>query len=465
MRLIFEQVRLVDHSMDRRGTLTVEEDLIREISFHEDSPLPIDELYHGPAIHIDCTGTDWVLMPAFVDLHAHFRDPGFPEKENLESASLAAIAGGYGTVVCMANTSPPIDSLDLAQRLRSRSAQLGLIDLYPALSLTRNMEGRDPGHLEALQGEALRDMVRLLSEDGKDVADDETLRRAFQAARILGIPVSYHCDWGGAEAETAKTAGKPRSVWSRIEENRATERVLAIAAECGIHIHIAHVSTKEALEMVRKARQKATLGLPQNRDPDSQNEMRQQNFRVTCEVTPHHLACTEADADRLGAESFGRVNPPLRTTEDIAALIRGIQEGTIDAIATDHAPHTEADKKRGAPGFTGLETAFSVSHAALVEGNHCSLQKLSALMSYKPSRILGLTDRGMLAPWARADLVLVDLTAEQIVQKTDFKSRSANSPFIGQRLFGRILMTVHQGKIVYGNLQDLQKQARSAECT
>ncbi len=183
--------------MDKRGTLVVQDDRIREILFQD----PIDE---GPAIRIDCSGTDAVLMPAFVDLHAHFRDPGFPEKETLESASLAAAAGGYGTVVCMANTKPVIDNLDLAQRLRRRCTELGLIDLYPVLSLTRGMEGRDPGHLDALERKALQDTVRLISEDGKDVTEDLVLLKALTAARRLDLPVSYHCDWGGQQAEEAR---------------------------------------------------------------------------------------------------------------------------------------------------------------------------------------------------------------------------------------------------------------------
>jgi len=442
MRLIFEQVRLVDHSMDRRGTLVVEQGQIRNITFNTKEVFQVDEKLPGPALRIDCSGTNWVLMPAFVDLHAHFRDPGFPEKETLESASLAAIAGGYGTVVCMANTKPPIDNLDLALELRRRSICLGLIDLYPVLSLTRGMEGRDTSHLEALDPAELRDTVRLLSEDGKDVIDDDTLRQAFHAARRLGLTVSYHCDWGGPEAAAAKAAGMSRSLWSRMEENNATERVLRLAAECGIAIHIAHVSTREALEMVRKAQ-------AADDSRSSSRESEQDGFRVTCEVTPHHLACTEDDAERLGAESHGRVNPPLRTREDIAALIGGIEDGTISAIATDHAPHTAADKAMGAPGFIGLETAFAVSYSTLVEGKHVSLQKLSALMSYKPSRILGLTDRGFLAPWARADLVLLDPDTATTVTSADFKSRSSNSPFIGRNLKGRVLMTVHQGTIVY----------------
>lgn len=433
MRIVFEQVRLVDHHMDRRGTLEVEDGRIRKIHIDEQ----VDERTPPQGIRIDCSGTDWVLMPAFVDLHAHFRDPGFPEKETLESASLAAVAGGYGTVVCMANTKPIIDNLDLARRLHLRSERLGLIDLFPVLSLTRGMEGRDTGHLEVLGAEALRDTVRLLSEDGKDVADEAVLRKALQEARRLGLAVSYHCDWGGPAAEEARAAGKARSIWSRISENVATKRVLALAAECGAAIHIAHVSTREAVALVREARSRSAAG----------------DFRVTCEVTPHHLACTEDLAERLGAESHGRVNPPLRTDQDIAALIQAVQDGAIDAIATDHAPHRENDKAEGAPGFIGLETAFAVSYTTLVARGYIPLQQLSALLSHKPSRILSLTDRGFLAPGAKADLVLVDPDVEWTVEAGDFRSRSSNSPFIGQTLQGRVLMTLHNGTIVYDNLR------------
>lgn len=442
MKLIFEQVRLVDHNMDRRGSLIVEDGHIREI-YIDERPVDLAKAC-GAAIHIDCSGTDWVLMPAFVDLHAHFRDPGFPEKESLESASLAAAAGGFGTVVCMANTKPVIDNLDLARHLQSRADRLGLIDLFPVLALSRNMEGRDTGHLEAIDTKTIGGTVRLLSEDGKDVADDGVLRKALQEARRLGLPVSYHCDWGGKEAEAAKVAGAGRAVWSRLEENNATERVLALAAKVGLHLHIAHVSTKEAVELIRRARKGSAA----------------QDFRLTCEATPHHLACTEETADQLGAESHGRVNPPLRTAEDRNVLIEALQEGTIDAIATDHAPHTEADKAQGAPGFIGLETAFAACYTTLVAERHLSLKKLSALMSRNPSRILRLEDRGFLAPWARADLVLVDPSAEWTVQKEDFKSRSSNSPFIGKNLQGRVLMTIHRGNIVYDTLTNYPRRTR-----
>jgi dihydroorotase len=374
-------------------------------------------------------------MPAFVDLHAHFRDPGFPGKETLESASLAAVAGGYGTVVCMANTQPVIDTPEKAAALQGRSASLGLIDLYPVLSLTTNMEGKElsgitglpspsPASRQFRQGSPL-----MLSEDGKDVADDSLFLAALTEARRLGLPVSCHCDAGG--------------------ENAATGRAIELGQKAHCRLHIAHVSTREAAAMIRTAKQ----GIPQS--PGAYNDpLPPTGFSLTAEATPHHIALTAADARALGADSLGRVNPALRTEADRLAIIEAILDGTIDAIATDHAPHTEADKERGAPGFTGLETAFAVCRTELVGEGRLTLSRLSSLMSAAPARLLGLggpgpEGRGRIEAGLRADLVIVDPEAIRTVDPALFKSRGKNSPFIGRQLRGTILMTLHRGRVVF----------------
>jgi dihydroorotase len=478
-RLILKDFRIIDESMDILGSVVIEKGTILEV-LPGPAPDGADLVIDG-GMYAGRTGVTPVLMPAFVDLHAHFRDPGspggegggsgensFPEswflKETLESASLAAAAGGYGTVICMANTKPAIDTPQKAAGLKARSDVLGLIDLYPVLSLTRNMEGRELSGIVSIpspgrrppwgepSGTSLPPYVpRFLSEDGRDVADDGIFRAALIEARRLGIPVSCHCDAGGGEAEAAKKAGQPREDWSRLEENNAVRRAIALGREAGCHIHIAHVSTKEAVDLVRKTK-KDLAGSSAAHSP----------FFLTCEAAPHHIALTEKDARRLGAESHGRVNPPLRTEEDRRAVIAAILDGTIDTIATDHAPHTEADKAAGAPGFTGLETAFGVCFTELVQGDperrarreRLDLSGLSALMSAAPARLLGFgqagpAGRGRIAPGFRADLVIADTGTIRTVDPGLFKSRGRNSPFAGRELRGTILMTLHRGRIVF----------------
>jgi dihydroorotase len=307
---------------------------------------------------------------------------------------------------------------------------LGLIDLHPAVALTKGMEGKELSDVTRGLAEQERRTLPspipypplMFSEDGKDVFDDALFLEALAAAAQFGVPVSCHCDNGGIEAEKAKQAGEPREVWSRIEENNATERALRLGRQAGCALHIAHVSTKEAVALIREAKRK--------------------NPRLTCEATPHHIALTQEAAALLGAESFGRVNPPLRTEEDRLAVIAGVADGVIDAIATDHAPHAAQDKAGGAPGFSGLETAFAVCCAELARSGVVSLQKLSSLMSAAPARILGLKDRGAIREGLRADLVFVDMEAEWVVDPSAFRSRGKNSAFAGRKVFGKPLATM-----------------------
>ncbi|MDR0879059.1 MAG: dihydroorotase [Treponema sp.] len=459
MRLVLKNFHIVDETSNFVGSVVIDNGIIGAvISDEEDFPQNVLNTKEVERAEVDADMViqgrrKLTLMPAFIDLHAHFRDPGFPDKETLESASLAAAAGGYGTVVCMANTKPVTDTLEKAAALKKRSDVLNLIDLYPVLSLTKNMDGKElSGISELPAGDGQARLPLMLSEDGKDINDEAIFLAALKEARRLGVPVSCHCDFGGGEAETAKQQRKPRSVWSRIEENNGVRRAIELGKQAGCHIHIAHVSTKESAEMIRNT--KSTL-------PPS--TLHSPSFTLTCEATPHHISCTEGDAHKLGDESYGRVNPPLRTEEDRQAIIAAIQDGTIDAIATDHAPHTKADKAAGAPGFTGLETGFASCYTNLIAKNDqpetgrsgdsrqkkFDLRRLSALMSANPARILGLDDRGRIAPGLRADLVIADLNAVRTVKGNNFYSRGHCTPFEGWELWGKILMTIQRGRIVF----------------
>jgi dihydroorotase len=452
MKTVYANFRLIDVSKDVEGAIIVENGFIKKIITEPNSSRFLYELADA-ACYIDGTKLKEAfslreppaLLPAFIDLHAHFRDPGFPQKETLESATLAAVQGGYTTLVCMANTDPVTDTIAAAAALKARSDALGLIDLYPAMSLTKGMKGEELTEIIRLAqgpGEGSRGNfdaessrsgigqnvwhhspshwevplshqkcpVRILSEDGRDVDDDGLFVNALRAAAEAGIPVSCHCDRDG--------------------ENMATERALRLAKEAGAHIHLAHVSTKEAAAMIAAAKQ-------------------ERPGKVTAEATPHHFFLNKQRADELGADTFGKVVPPLRSEADRQAIFEAFLDGIIDAIATDHAPHTESDKEAGAPGFSGLETAFTAACTAFVESGESDLAYLSRLMSAAPARILGLEDRGTLEAGKRADLVIVSPEIRRVVGKNMLRSRGKNTPFIGMELTGIVLLTVFGGKTVY----------------
>lgn len=446
MRIVFNNFRIVDEETDMAGNVIIENGIIAEATPGQASVKNGGIIIDGKNLAAMANDRLPVLMPAFVDLHAHFRDPGLYEKnapippEVIESASLSAAAGGFGTVVCMANTKPAVDTVEKAAVLKRRSDALGIVDLYPALSLTKNLEGKELSEIRSLSPDCGY-VPLMLSEDGKDLADDELFLAAMGEAKRVGIPVSCHCDFGGEEALALKNKGRPRSVWSRIEENNAVRRVIELGKKAGCHIHIAHVSAKEAVDLIRK--EKAGL-----------SSLKNNGFNLTCEATPHNFCLTEEDAAKLGDESWGRVNPPLRTEEDRKALIKAITDGTIDAIATDHAPHTWADKEAGAPGFSGFETAFAAAYTELVGNNNAvDLKRLSFLMSANPARLLGFGEgprkRGRLLPGYAASLVVIDANAPWTVDPSVFRTRGKNSPFTGRGLRGQILMTLRTGGIVF----------------
>ena len=460
MRIILKNFRIVDEEIDTLGTVIVQDGIIDEILSAEQ---PIDNKAAGMVIDGSALSSSGqsvvrkrsvVLMPAFVDLHAHFRDPGIHDKnvlapselslpsEVIESASLAAAAGGFGTVVCMANTKPVTDTIEKAAAIKNRSDVLGLIDLYPVLSLTKGMEGKELSEITRL---SKKDIPLMISEDGKDLADDDLFLAAMFEAKRIDIPVSCHCDLGG-------------------DENMAVRRAIELGKKAGCHIHIAHVSTREAIETIRSAKASVKIAAKADAKTDC--------FTLTCEVTPHHLYLTTEDSRRLGEKTWGAVNPPLRSEEDRLALVHALIDGTIDAIATDHAPHSRADKESGAPGFSGFETAFAAVNtihsktdfsgaASTASLAAFDLKRLSCLMSANPASLLGFDGgsknceqdqglkRGRILPGYRADLVLIDTEAPWNVEPGSFKSRGKNSPLEGCKLFGKIMMTFHGGRLVY----------------
>ena len=343
------------------------------------------------------------LLPAFVDLHCHFRDPGYTHKENMESGCRAAAKGGYTAVNLMANTNPVCSDMETVRYVRQKAEQIGLAEVHQCVSVTKDFDGRTVEHLKELD-----DTVRLISEDGKGVMSNLIMARAMEIAKEKGLIVLSHAE----DMELSSTD-------YRLAENIATVQHIHLSQYLGARLHMCHVSTKEAMEEIIRAKR---AGAP-----------------VTCEVAPHHLWFCDTDY---------RVNPPIRTKEDREFLIQAIQNGFVDAIATDHAPHTQEDKRNGAPGMVGLETAFSVCYTRLVKERGLPLTLLSRLLSAAPARILGL-NKGRLLPGYDADFALVDEKREWKVQAANFASKGKNSPFDGIWLQGKVVRTIKAGKTTW----------------
>ena len=345
------------------------------------------------------------VLPAFVDLHCHWRTPGFEYKEDIETGSRAAAAGGYTFVNLMPNTKPVCSSAAQAAEVEQKAAEIGLCDANQTVSITENFDGKTLDHLKTLPAN-----VKFITEDGHGVQDTATMARAFAICTQRDITVMSH-------AEDMEI-----SPWDyRLAEDIETVRNCWLSEYYQTRLHMCHVSTRGAVEAIRIAKFR---GAP-----------------VTCEVTPHHLWFTKDSCDY-------RVNPPIRTADDVQALLDGIRDGTVDAIATDHAPHSEEDKLKGMAGMVGSETAFGVCYTKLCREEGLPLELVSHLMSEGPAQILGLA-KGRIEPGYDADLVLVDLNTPYKVEKEKLHSKSHNCPYDGAVLYGRVCTTIKGGKVTW----------------
>jgi len=379
---------------------------------------------------IDAAGL-W-LLPGLVDLHAHFRDPGLTHKEDLVTGAAAAVRGGFTTVCAMPNTIPATDSAEIVSDIRKRSDEIGLARIIPIAAITQSMEG-----------EKLTDFAKLkeagalaFSEDGLTVRDAGLMMAAFEEARQLDMPVFVHCEDVSIMQGGVMNAGKQAEKLGLKGIHPATEDVIVardilLAEHREARLHICHVSTAGAVQLVREAKARGVL--------------------VTAEVCPHHFILT--DEDILTADSNFKMNPPLRSRVDIAAIKAGIADGTIDAIATDHAPHTAQEKAQSfetAPfGIVGLETVLPLA-MELVDTGLIKPSQLAELLSLAPAEILGI-DRGHLSEGGVADIVIIDSLAEYVVDPADFASKSKNTPFAGRKVKGKVVCTIVDGRIVYDN--------------
>ena len=351
---------------------------------------------------LDCAGR--TVLPAFVDLHCHWRTPGFEYKEDIATGSAAAAAGGYTFVNLMPNTKPVCSSADIAHSVMAEAERIGLCAANQTVSITQNFDGHTLDHLKTLPED-----LKFITEDGKGVQSGNVMAKAFAIAAQRGLTIMSHAE------------DMDISPWDyRLAENIETVRTLHLSEYYGTRLHMCHVSTKEAVEAIGAAKWK---GVP-----------------VTCEVTPHHLWFADTDY---------RVNPPIRKAEDVDALIEAIRLGVVDAIATDHAPHTDEEKAAGAAGMVGLETAFGVCYTKLCREKGLPLARLAELMSTAPAEILGLAGHGRVLPGYAADLTLVELDTPYTVDKNALHSKSHNCPYDGAQLFGRVDLTIKGGKVTW----------------
>lgn len=367
-----------------------------------------------------------IIFPGFLDLHVHFREPGREDEETLLTGAQAAMAGGFTAVCTMPNTHPATDNRETVEFIRDEMKQ-HLISVYPIAAITRGQKGTELVEMAELVDAG----VVAFSDDGKSVADSLVLRRALEYARMFDVPIIEHCEdaslaRGGVMHEGFISTNLGLPAIPAIAEDIVVARNIMLAEYTKSKIHIAHISTKGAVELVRRAKDKG--------------------IAVTAEATPHHIALTDE-----AIESFDtnfKMNPPLRSQEHVAAIIDGLKDGTIDAIATDHAPHALEEKEvefAAAPfGIIGLETAFGIVMTRLIAPGILSWNQIVEKLCYNPNRILGLP-APKIQPGELANLTLVDPDQKWQVDKTQFKSKSRNTPFHGWELQGKILGVLNNG--------------------
>ena len=427
MRLIIRNGRVLDPFTGADGTadVLIEDGRIRAIG---------PRLEAGGARFFDAAGL--VVTPGFIDMHVHLREPGQEHKETIESGTRAAAHGGFTTVCSMPNTSPANDRPEITALIRERADRAGWARVRPIAAVTVGLAGTELTDLAALAAAG----AVAFSDDGRCVRNSLVMRRALETARELGRPVIDHCEdhnlTAGAvmnEGPVSRRLGLPG--WPAAAEDIMIARDIILAEALDAPVHIAHLSTAGGLRLVREAKARGV--------------------RVSAEATPHHLLLT--DEAMAGRDTRFKMNPPLRSAADVEALIAGVADGTVDALATDHAPHTQEEKAVGlaeAPfGVVGLETAVSLLLDRLVRPGLLPLARFIALWTVEPARILGLTDLGRLIPGAPADLTLLDLDKELVVDSEAFLSKGRNTPFDGWTLRGAAVRTIVGGRLISTEVQ------------
>ena len=403
--LLIKGGRLVDpaRKISRVGNLLIKDDKISWVSEGRENPV-------GKA-YDTLTAKGLIVCPGFIDFHCHLREPGFENKETIATGTRAAAVGGFTTVCCMPNTRPPLDSAEMIVMVKNKAESDGMIQVFPIGCVTKGRKGKALIYMEPL----VKAGVVGFSDDGDPVKTAELMGRALEISNLFHLPIIDHCE--------EPNGGPPEG------EEKIIARDLEVAAQTKGWVHIAHVSTAGAVDLIRQAKAKGV--------------------KVTAEATPHHLLLTEEMIEKRGA--LAKVNPPLRTEADRQALVAGIKDGTIDIIATDHAPHTMAEKQRpyaDAPaGISGFETALG-SLMWLVQSKQLTLTELIACLTSKPAAILN-KPLGSFVEGTVANVTIIDPNKEWVVDVNKFVSLGKNTPLAGAKLTGKVVATIYQGNLVY----------------
>ncbi len=424
--ILIKNARVIDpaQNLDIKADIFIENGIIRKIAPGIDAPKDA-EVY-------DVKGA--VVAPGFIDMHVHLREPGYEHKATIATELVSAAVGGFVGVACMPNTNPAIDDSSIVRYIKEQAAKAlnGMIDVYPIAAVTKNREGKQITEMAELSEAG----VVGFSDDGSPVEDAQIMRIALEYSKMFNKPIIQHAEekslsHGGVmnEGFVSTTLGLPGI--PTIAEALMIQRDIMLTVYCGGKYHVAHLSTKAGLELIREAKQR---GLP-----------------VTCEVTPHHFTLTDEEVRSFDTNT--KMHPPLRTQEDVDAMKEGLKDGTVDVIATDHAPHSYDEKEVEylyAPfGIVGLETAISLSITELVKPGVLTLSQMIEKFTITPRRIMDLP-QVVIKEGENASLTIVNPDEEWTVDIQKFKSKSKNSPFHGRKLFGKPLGVVNNGRVMMG---------------
>lgn len=427
MLLIINNARFLDGVGELvTGHIVVKDGIIQEVKLGE-SLSPLTEST-GAEI-IDAAGK--LVTPGFIDMHVHLREPGFEHKETIETGARSAAKGGFTTIACMPNTKPVTDNAEVVSFVREKARQAGLVNVLPYAAITKGEQGQELTDFASLKEAGAIGYT----DDGVGVQSAQMMKDAMALAASLDMPVIAHCEDNSlvvgapvAEGSFAKRHGL-KGIPNESEAIHVGRDIL-LAEATGVHYHVCHVSTEQSIRLIRQAKE---IGI-----------------RVTAEVCPHHLILSEEDIP--GLDTNWKMNPPLRSRRDVEACIQALEEGTIDMIVTDHAPHSAEEKAKGmlqSPfGIVGFETAFPLLYTKFVKTGRWSLEFLVKKMTQIPADVFRLS-AGRLEAGAPADLTLIDLEKEQEVNPEQFASKSNNTPFGGWRLAGWPVMTIVQGRVIF----------------